>query len=62
MAERRVVLQFAGKKFSIVAAILDCKRLSDIAGCKIDGVIGIVIFQQFKKVTIDFENSRLELS
>jgi hypothetical protein len=61
MAERRVAFQFAGRKFSIVAAILDCKPLSDFAGRKIDGIIGIVIFQQFKKVTIDFENSRLEV-
>jgi hypothetical protein len=61
MAERRVAFLFAGKKFSIMAAILDCKPLSDIAGSKIDGIIGIVIFQRFKKVTIDFENSRLEL-
>jgi hypothetical protein len=61
IAERRVVLEIAGKKFGISAAILDCKRVSEIAGTKVDGIIGIVIFQQFKRVTIDFENSRLEL-
>ena len=61
IAERRVVLEIAGKKFGISAAILDCKRVSEIAGSKVDGIIGLLIFQQFKKVTIDFENSRLEL-
>lgn len=62
IAERRVVLEIAEKKFGITAAILDCKRVSEIAGRKIDGIIGIVILQQFRKVIIDFENSRLELS
>jgi hypothetical protein len=61
IAERRVVLEIAEKKFGITAAILDCKQISAIAGNKIDGIIGIVIFQQFKKIIIDFENSRLEV-
>ena len=61
IAEHRVVLEIAGRKFGITAAILDCKRVSDIAGSKVEGIMGVVILQQFKKVTIDFENSRLEL-
>ena len=61
IAEHRVMLEIAGRKFGITAAILDCKRVSEIAGTKVEGIIGIVIFQQFKKITIDFENSRLEL-
>ena len=55
------MLEIAGRKFGITAAILDCKRVSDIAGSKVEGIMGVVILQQFKKVTIDFENSRLEL-
>lgn len=60
-AERRVTVQFGGKKFNIMAAILDCKPISDISGTKVEGIIGIVILQQFKRVSFDFENSRLEL-
>jgi hypothetical protein len=60
-AERRVTAEFGGRKFKVVAAILDCKPISDISGTKVDGIIGMVILQQFKKVSFDFENSRLEL-
>lgn len=60
-AERRVTAEFGGRKFNVMAAILDCKPISDISGIKVDGIIGMVILQQFKKVSIDFENSRLEL-
>jgi hypothetical protein len=61
IAERRVTVEIAGKKFGITAAILDCKPVSKIAGSKVDGIMGIAILERFKKVTIDFENSRLEL-
>jgi len=60
-ATRRVIIEIAGKKFNVLAAILDCKPISDIAGTKVDGIIGMVIFEQFKKATFDFENSKLEL-
>ena len=60
-AERRVTVEFGRKKFNVTAAILDCKTISDIGGTKVDGIIGMVILQQFKKITFDFENSRLEL-
>lgn len=59
--ERRVTLEFGRRKFNVMAAILDCKPISDISGIKVDGIIGMVILQQFKKVSFDFENSRLEL-
>jgi hypothetical protein len=61
IGERKVVLEIAGRRFGIQAAILDLKPVSDLAGTKVEGIIGVLIFQQFKKVTIDFENSRLEL-
>ena len=61
IAQRRVIVEIAGKKFGITAAILDCRPVSEIAGNKVDGIMGIAIFQKFKKVTIDFKNSRLEL-
>jgi hypothetical protein len=60
-ATRKVVVEIAGKKFSILAAILDCKPISAIAGTKVEGIIGMTIFKQFKQVTFDFENSKLEL-
>jgi hypothetical protein len=60
-AERRVTIEFGGRKFNMAAAILDCKRIADISGTNVDGIIGIVILQQFKKVSFDFEHSRLEL-
>ena len=60
-AERKVTLEFGRKKFNVMAAILDCKPISYISGTKVDGIIGMVILQQFKKVSFDFENSMLEL-
>lgn len=60
-ATRRVVIEIAGKKFAVLAAILDCKPISEIAGVKVEGIIGMVVFEHFKKVTFDFENSKLEL-
>jgi len=61
IAQRRVIVEIAGKKFGITATILDCRPVSEIAGNKVDGIMGIAVFQKFKKVTIDFKNSRLEL-
>jgi len=60
IAERMVTIEIAGRKFGIAAAILDCKRISEISGKKVDGIIGLEILEQFKKVTIDFEKKRLE--
>jgi hypothetical protein len=61
IAERRVTFRFAGRKFSILAAVLDCRRLSKLAGTKVEGIIGIAVFEQFRKITIDFENARIEV-
>jgi hypothetical protein len=60
-ATRRVDIEIAGKKFTVLAAILDCKPVSEIAGVKVEGIIGMVVFEHFKKVSFDFENSKLEL-
>lgn len=60
-AQHRATIEFGGRKFSVMAAILDCKSISDISGTKVDGIIGMVILQRFKKVSFDFENLRLEL-
>ena len=60
IAERMIAIEIVGRKFGIMAAILDCKRISEISGKKVDGIIGIFILEQFKKVTFNFERQRLE--
>jgi len=61
MTEQKVEFRFAGRRFRINAAILDCRHISEISGKKVEGIIGVIVFEQFKRVTIDFEKSRIEL-